>query len=263
MLFDTHCHLILLNSDKIDINAIAMNAVEKKVSLLIDISVGTHDFLKRGALAHELTNRFPLSVYMTAGIPPYYADKRKPADIDDVRAQCRGEQRVIGIGEIGLDYYHLYGSKVKQKTLFIQQIELANDLDLPVVIHTRDSDNDLIDIVKEHIPAKGGIIHCFSSGMESAKRLLDLGFVLSFAGNITYKKSYEIRDVARMVPEDMFVIETDAPYLSPEGKRGKPNEPANVALIARFISDLRGESLEMVASNTADTARRVFGIQDD
>jgi TatD DNase family protein len=257
---------MLLDSDKINIDNIARNAFKNKVSHMIDISVGTYDFLKREALAKKLSKKYPLSIYMTAGIPPYFADKRKSSDIDEVKLQClfvfegECENRIVGIGEIGLDYYHRYGSRDEQKKLFIQQIELANELELPIVIHTRDSDNDLIEIVKEHRPVKGSIIHCFSSGVETAKRLLDLGFVLSFAGNITYKKSYDIRDVARMVPRDSFVVETDSPYLSPEGKREKPNEPANVALIARFISDLRGESLEQVARSTAETARRIFGI---
>jgi TatD DNase family protein len=235
--------------------------VRNRVSLLIDISVGTHDFLKRVSLAEKLSKNYPLLIYMTAGIPPYYADKRTSDDIDEVKSQCLCERRVVGIGEIGLDYYHRYGTIEEQKTLFIQQIELANNLEFPVVIHTRDSDNDLIGILETHRPKKGGIIHCFSSGVETAKRLLNIGFVLSFAGNITYNKSRDIRDVACMVPHDMYVIETDSPYLSPEGKRGKPNEPANVALIAQYISDLRGESLELVARNTAETTKRVFGMQ--
>jgi TatD DNase family protein len=258
MFFDTHCHLSILDTD---INDIAKNAIRNNVSLLVDISVGTHDFLKRRLLAKQLSSQYPLLIYMTSGIPPFYSDKRTTDDIAEVRSQCRDERKVVGIGEIGLDYYHDYGTKEGQRKLFVQQIELANDLGLPVVIHTRDSDNDLISILKEHRPVKRGIIHCFSSGVETAKRLLDLGFVLSFAGNITYKKSHFIREVARMVPEDMYVIETDSPYLPPEGKRGKPNEPAYVVLIAQCISELRGESIELVAKNSARTAMRTFGIQ--
>ncbi len=261
MLIDSHCHLNLINTDKTDIFGIIENALNKTVSCFIDISVGINDFFKRRDLTEELLQKYPVFILLSAGIPPYFADKRTPNDIEEVKAQAGNEQRVVAIGEIGLDYYHNYGTKRKQISLFIEQIELANELQLPVIIHTRDSDDDLITILREHRAVKGGIIHCFSSGFPYARKLLDLGFFLSFAGNITYKKSDNIRKVAIGLPEDRYVIETDSPYLSPEGKRGKPNEPANLAITASCIAKLRGISFEEVAHQTTKNAKNVLGLK--
>jgi len=260
MFTDTHCHLSCIDPDKIATGDMAKRALEKRVTLVIDISTGLDNFIKRQRVAGDLTARYPLEVYLTAGIPPYYADRRKGKDIDNVRRQCLEERRVVAVGEIGLDYYHDYGTRKQQQDLFIEQIELAGDISLPVVVHSRDADEDLVNILSSYTPKSGAIIHCFSSGHATASRLLDLGFVLSFAGNITYKQSDDIRAVVRAVPQGSFVIETDSPYLPPEGMRGRPNEPANVAVIAEFVAALREESLETVAETTTATAKRLFGI---
>ena len=261
MFCDTHCHLTCIDPDKISISDVAKNAVECDVSLVIDISTGLVDFLKRGGLAGELMARYPLEVYLTSGIPPFFADSRTEGDVEAVRAQCIGDERVVAVGEIGLDYYHEYGTKRQQRDLFVEQLSLADELDLPVVVHSRDADEDLVSVLESRAPKRGGVIHCFSSDIATASKLLDLGFVLSFAGNVTYRNSENIREVARMVPSRRYVVETDSPYLAPEGKRGRPNEPANVAIVARYIASLREESVEAVSEATTDTARRVFGIE--
>lgn len=260
MFSDTHCHLSCIDPDKIGMDDVANNAVERKVSLVIDISTGLGDFLKRRKIARDLSSRYPLEVYLSSGIPPYYADSRTEGDVDMVRSQCFEDRRVVAVGEIGLDYYHEYGTKKQQEALFVEQITLADEVGLPVVVHSRDADEDLVDILRSYTPKRGGVIHCFSSGYHTASRLLDLGFILSFAGNITYKRSDRIREVARAVPAGSYVVETDSPYLPPEGLRGRPNEPANVAVVARFITELRGEKAETVAETTTATARRLFGL---
>jgi len=260
MFSDTHCHLSCIDQDKIGTDDIAKRALKNRVSLVIDISTGLGDFLKRLELAGDLSARYPLEVYIAAGIPPYYADRRTEGDVDMVRTQCREDRRVVAVGEIGLDYYHGYGTKLQQQDLFIEQIAIADELGLPVVVHSRDADEDLVNILTGYTPKSGTIIHCFSSGRTTAARLLDLGFVLSFAGNITYKKSEDIREVARSVPRESYVVETDSPYLPPEGMRGRPNEPANVTVVAGFVAGLRGESVETVAETTTATAKRLFGI---
>ena len=263
MLFDTHCHLNLINNNKIDINYIIKNALKESVTSIFDISAGTADFFIRRTLVKEVTEKHDCTIYLSAGIPPYFCDKRIPGDIDEVKKQAEGEKSVLGIGEIGLDYFHDYGDKSQQISLFIEQIELANELGLPIVVHTREADSDLIDTLKHHQPEKNGIIHCYSSGIPTAKKLLDLGFYISFAGNVTYKKAGQVQDAAGYVPDDRYLIETDSPYLSPAGHRGKPNEPAYIVETAFFIAGLRGIEPESLAVQTAENAKAILGIEDN
>jgi TatD DNase family protein len=258
MLIDTHCHLALLSDAKDDIYSIIHNAKKMEVIYIVDISVGTDDFLSRQALVNDLAGRSGMGVSMTAGISPYHAGRRVPGDVDLVKRQARGEARVVAIGEIGLDYHHGWGSREKQIELFSEQVEAADELDLPVVVHTRDSDGDLLDALRRRRPARGGIIHCFSSGVESARAFLDLGFFLSFAGNLTYKRSAAIREAARFVPSDRYLVETDAPYLAPEGFRGRRNEPAFLKITAGFLAELRGIPFERLADETVRNARAAF-----
>lgn len=238
------------------------NAKKIKISLILDISDGIRDFFTRKSITQALIEQHSIMIFLTTGIPPYFADKREPHDIDTVKWQSQTEKRVIAIGEIGLDYYWNYGSKEEQLRLFIEQIDLANERNLPVIIHTRNSDHDLIDTLRHHPPNKAGIIHCFSSPPDSAKKFLDMGFFLSFAGNVTYKRSDHIRTAARIVPKDRYVIETDAPYLPPEGARGKPNEPANISLVARSIAEIRGIRYEEVVQQTTENATALLGIDN-
>jgi len=260
MFADTHCHLRCIGPDNVDKNSIIENAIYNKVSLIIDISTGLDDFLKRRDLVERLSRRFPVEIYLTAGIPPYFAQKRTNRDMALLREQCLSDSMVAAVGECGLDYHHEYGTRKEQVSLFDDQIGLADDIGLPVVVHSRDADDDLIELLENHMPRCGAIIHCFSSGPETAARLLEIGCTLSFAGNITYRRSEEVRETARMVPSDRYVIETDSPYLPPEGKRGTPNEPANVAIVGTYIADIRGESVETVAFETTQNAKRAFRL---
>jgi TatD DNase family protein len=243
---------------QISLDSALSHAYESGVVRLLDISVGSDDFFTRSDTVEELKKRFPIDIYMTAGIPPYFSDKRVDGDIDSVVRQAK--RGVAAIGEIGLDYYHDYGTHNAQIELFVRQIEVANRLDLPVIIHTRDSDADLIHTLKTNRVKQTGIIHCFSSAPETARKLLDLGFYLSFAGNCTYRTSVHIQDALDIVPADRFVIETDAPYLSPEGYRGKPNEPGHLAATARFIAERRKTTLAELARRTWENGCRVLGL---
>ena len=262
MLFDTHCHLNIIHNNKKDINYIIKRALNNGVTSIFDISAGASDFFIRKKLIMEVTNSYDCAIYLSAGIPPYFCDKRFPGDIEEVKKQAEGEKCVIGIGEIGLDYFHNYGKKSQQISLFIEQIEIANELGLPIVVHTRDADTDLVETLKHDQPENSGIIHCYSSGVQTMKKLLDLGFYISFAGNVTYKKSVQIQDAARYVPEDRYLIETDSPYLSPEGCRGKPNEPANIVYTASHLAALRGVEFSLLAEQTSYNARKVLGVEE-
>ncbi len=257
--FDTHCHLLLMEEAHILLDIAVSHARENGVVRFLDISVGVADFFTRRDTIEVLKERFSVEMYVTAGIPPYFSDKREDGDIDTLKEQAAAGN-VPAIGEIGLDYFHDYGTHSAQIELFTRQIELANQLDRPVVIHTRDSDRDLIHTLKTSRIARTGIIHCFSSGPETAKRLLDLGFYLSFSGNVTYKKSIHIREALKIVPADRFVVETDAPYLSPKGFRGRPNEPANVIETARFIAECRGVPVEELAEQTWENAGKILRL---
>ncbi len=257
--FDTHCHLLLMEEANISLDTVLSHACESGVVRFLDISVGIADFFTRKDTIEVMKDRFSVDMHLTAGIPPYFSDKRMDGDIDILKKQAK-DGNASAIGEIGLDYFHNYGTHAAQIELFTRQIELANQLNLPVVIHTRDSDRDLINTLKINCVRQTGIIHCFSSGSETAKRLLDLGFYLSFAGNVTYKKSEHIRDALKIVPADRFVIETDAPYLSPQGFRGRPNEPANLVETARFIAECRGVSVEELAQQTMENAENILRL---
>jgi TatD DNase family protein len=261
MLFDTHCHLSLIKDKIINIFAVIENARASGVVSLVDVSVGTADFLSRVRLVEDLRNASGLRIYMTAGLPPYFSDKRQKNDLDTVRKQAL-RTGAVAIGEIGLDYFHRYGTNTEQIDLFSQQIALANELDLPIIVHTRESDTDLISTLKKTECACRGIIHCFSSDWNAAKALLDLGYYISFAGNVTYSKSETLREVARTVPQDRYLVETDSPYLSPQKFRGKPNEPARVAEVAACIAEIRGTDLKEVAEHTTQNACTVFRLSE-
>jgi TatD DNase family protein len=263
MLFDTHCHLNIIKNNNTDISYIIERAFNKGVTSIFDISAGIADFFIRSTLVKEVTDKHACTIYLSAGIPPYFCDKRISGDIDKVKEQATGERSVVGIGEIGLDYFHDYGEKSQQIKLFVEQIDLANELGLPIVVHTREADTDLLETLKHHQPLKNGIIHCFSSGIPTVKKLLDLGFFISFAGNVTYKKSGQIQDAARYVPDERYLIETDAPYLAPAGHRGKPNEPAFIVETAIFLARLRDIEPEILSYQTTENARRVLGIGTD
>jgi TatD DNase family protein len=260
MLTDTHCHLALLADAGETVYSIIHNAKKMDVISIVDVSVGTDDFIRRSALVKEAAEGSGAGIWMTAGISPYYAARRVPGDVDLVKRQAVGERRVVAIGEIGLDYHHSWGSREQQIDLLSEQLEAAEELDLPVVVHMRDSDGDALGALERRKPARGGIIHCFSSGLESARAFLDLGFFLSFAGNLTYRGSTAVREAALYVPSDRYLLETDSPYLSPGGLRGRRNEPGFLRITAEFLAELRGIPLELLAEETTRNAGAALGV---
>ena len=168
--------------------------------------------------------------------------------------------KIVAIGEIGLDYYWNKENKELQKDAFIKQIELANKLKLPIVIHSRDASVDTIQILKEHEVNKRGIFHCCQLNQELVRQALELGYYISFAGPITFKNSKNAPEIIKMVPMDRILIETDSPYLSPEPNRGKRNDCRNVRYVAQKIADVKGLTVEEVAQKTYENAIRIFKI---
>lgn len=206
-------------------------------------------------------------MYATVGIHPHEAKLASNADFD-LLAQLATRPKVIAWGEIGLDYYYQHSPREVQRQVFVKQMELASTVKLPIVIHCRPSNNsedaweDCLQLIEQHWrpTGLGGILHCFTGTWKYAKRALDGGFMISFAGNVTFPKAQQIRDTARQVPLDRMLIETDSPYLAPIPYRGQRNEPAFVRETARQIGELRGIPLEEIGGRTTENFHRFFSL---
>ncbi len=182
-------------------------------------------------------------------------------DILEIESLVKSNEKVVAIGEIGLDYHWEKDKKELQRYSFVEQIKLANRLDLPIVIHSRDAIMDTIDILKNDVkPNKKGILHCCQLNQDLVKAGIDAGLYISFAGAITFKNSKNADEIIKMVPEDKILIETDCPYLSPEPHRGQRNDSRNIKYTAQKIADVRQKSLEEIASITYENARKIFQI---
>ena len=212
----------------------------------------------------ELSKKYEF-IYSICGISPndiLQSEEELWKDIDEISkivVDNKGK-KLVAIGEIGLDYYWNKENKELQKQAFIKQIELANKMELPIVIHSRDASVDTIDVIKNHKVNKAGIFHCCQPNQEMVRQALELGYYISFAGPITFRNARNSIDVVKMVPMDRILIETDSPYLAPEPNRGKRNDCRNVKFVAQRIADLKEISIEEVAKITYDNAMRIFEI---
>ena len=260
MLFDTHCHLddprLLTQLD--EVLGRARDAGVKRIA-----TIGCAHGMDNLRAAVDLARQHPDWISATVGVHPHDAKDLN----DELRAGLSAlgsDDSVVAIGETGLDYHYDNSPRDIQQEAFRTQIAIARELGKPLVVHTRSAAADTLRILREE-DAKlvGGIIHCFSEDAEFAAAALDLGFVSSFSGIVTFKGAAAIREAARKQPADALLVETDAPYLAPIPKRGKLNEPAYVAHTAAFIAELRGVSREELAARTYDNALRLFGIAED
>ncbi|OKZ64593.1 MAG: hypothetical protein BHW02_06175 [Clostridium sp. 28_12] len=212
----------------------------------------------------ELSKKYEY-IYSICGISPNdipQSEQELWKSIDEITqiVKEKNSKKLVAIGEIGLDYYWNKENSDLQKQAFIKQIELANEMKLPIVIHSRDASVDTIDIIRNHRVKKAGIFHCCQLNQELVRQALELGYYISFAGPITFKNSKNAPDVVKMVPLDRILIETDSPYLSPEPNRGKRNDCRNVKYVAQKIADIKEISLEEVAKKTYENAMRIFEI---
>lgn len=252
-LIDTHCHLDFPEFDKNRVDVIE-RARGKGVYCAINIGSSVEGSRKSVELSRK-SDYF----YSTVGIHPHEADAIGDDAVGIIRNLAK-EERVVAIGEIGLDYFKHFSKPENQLPLFISQLRLAKELNLPLVLHTREAKVDTLRILKEAMPLKA-VVHCFSGDKDFLNECLDLGLFISFTCNITYKKAAGLRDMVKLTPIDRLMLETDAPYLSPEGFRGIVNEPMQIRLLAEFISNLRGEGLEEIASKTTENAVRFFNLR--
>lgn len=244
-LVDSHLHLLSMEEKGLDPAACLEAFFEAGGRWALDVAVNTAHWERRLAWGADLR------VWFTAGIHPSEAAKTSDEELAALVEQSR-HPRCLAVGEIGLDWYRGRENEAAQRDLFRRQLRLAAASELPVVVHNREADRELLeDLDSEHWQGLG-IQHCFSSNRDFAKQALDRGFYLSFAGNLTYPSASRLRDVAAWMPIDRLLVETDSPYLAPQSVRGKPNQPKNAGLTARCLAEVRQLSLEDLLQATGE-----------
>ena len=253
MLIDSHAHLEMkeFNPDREDVIKRAWQAGVSHI-----VTVGTNLSLSRKALSlargHE-------NIYATVGVHPHDAARTDNKTFDELR-EIASDQKVVAYGEIGLDYFRNISPREKQIEMFSRQLELAEELKLPVIIHDREAHEQTLRMVKAS-SVRRGVFHCFSGDYSMAVQCIDLGFFISIPGVVTYNKANTIQDVAKRVPLSSLLLETDAPYLTPEPHRGKRNEPSCIINTAKKVAQIRDLPWEEVADATARNAMNLFGIK--
>lgn len=251
--FDSHAHY---NDEKFeqDRDEIIREIYEAHVTQMTCVGYN----VKSSEEAFEISSGYDF-MYATVGISPNDVDEADFGDLEKI-CQMAQNEKVVAVGEIGLDYYWNKENKERQKEFFVRQIELADELDLPIVIHCRDAVMDTLDVLKNRInPRKRGIFHCCMLNKELVKEAVKLGFYISFSGNVTFKSAKPF-DAVNEVPMDKLLIETDSPYMSPEPLRGKRNDSRNVKIVAQKIAEIKGVSLEEIAKITYENAKKIYGI---
>lgn len=255
MLFDIHAHFDDEKFDQ-DRQEALYRAYNAGVKYIINASSDIRSSEKSIKLAEEYE-----FVYAAVGVHPHDAETADSNTLKELRALA-GNQRVVAIGEIGLDYYYDFSPKQLQKEWFAAQIGLAREVGLPIVVHNRDSHQDVMDILKaSEAEDIGGAFHCFSGSVEMARELLNLNFYISIGGVVTFKNARKVKEVVEYIPEDRLLIETDCPYLAPEPYRGRRNESAYIVETAGVIAGIRGTTPEHIAETTAQNAKKLFGIE--
>jgi TatD DNase family protein len=252
-LFDTHAHLHFPEFAA-DLDAVLDRARAAGVRRMLTIGTEVASSQAAIAMAQRLTD-----VWAAVGVHPHDAAEADDAALAEIE-RLAGEPRVVAIGEIGLDYFRDLSPRPAQADVFRKLLALARRVGKPVLVHCRDAHADVLGILEEARLPRGGIMHCFSGDVEIARRCLDLGLTISLAGPVTYPNARALPEVARFVPADRLVIETDCPFLPPQGYRGKRNEPAYLALTAARVAELRGEALPDLAARLTANACALFGV---
>lgn len=256
MLIDSHAHLDDRRFDD-DREMIINNLKNNNIELVINIGAD----LKTSAASVDLANKYE-NIYAAVGVHPHSAKEVNTMVMEMIKELAENE-KVVAIGEIGLDFYYDNSPRDIQRKWFIEQLKLAKELDLPVIIHTRDASQETYDILKNNQDGTvRGVMHCYSGSVEMAARYIDMGFYISLGGPVTFKNARVVREVAEAVPLDKLLIETDCPYLTPEPYRGKRNEPVYVKYVAEKIAEIKGSTYKELVKATNENAKRLFNISE-
>lgn len=255
-LIDTHCHLDMKNYSS-ELQPVLQRAASSGVAKIVSIGIDYSSSIKAIELARRYTE-----IWATIGTHPHDVDNCTLSDYQKFEQLYHDNRKfVVGYGEIGLDYVKKYSAPENQKKHFQAQLELAHILQLPVIIHNREADDDTLKITRNSKPfANGGIMHCFSGDYSFAKKVIDLGLLISIPGIVTFKNATVLHEVARKIPLSSMVLETDGPFLAPHPFRGKRNEPSYILYTAAKIAELRNISVEEVALQTSANAEKLFHL---
>ena len=251
---DTHCHLDKLDSTP---QEAIIEAKQAGVQRMVTVSVDepSLDFVS------SMVQQFP-EVYGSVGLHPHDAAELTEDLEQKIRKLALEEKKLIAIGETGLDYHYMYSSAEVQQQVFSKQLQMAVELNLPVIMHSREAETDTINILQEIPVPSLGVAHSFTSSFEMANTMIEMGWYIGINGIVTFKNAEDLREVVSWLPLDRLLLETDSPFLAPTPFRGKPNKPAHIPAIATFIAKLRGISLEQLSEQTSANAQRLFNFSD-
>ena len=253
-LFDSHAHIGLINEDPIEQLIIVQEAKQANVTGLISICNNLRDFFEIYQNLKTATH-----VYHAIGVSP--SEVMNPGkDWELTIEEGTAMDRVVAVGEIGLDYYRKFGNKDAQIELFIRQLELAEKLDYPVIIHNREAGRDILDILKEKIPSRGAVLHCYSEDWQYAQEALELPVYISFAGNVTYRNARNLHETAKNMPLERMLIESESPFMVPAAYRGKRNRPSYLVETAKYVAELRDQPVEEITEQVYENSRQFFGL---
>lgn len=256
MLIDSHCHLDRLELTPYggELDGAIQHAHQRGVDMMLCVSINMENFPAVRAIAERYDE-----VYASVGVHPNDNEGHDPS-LDEL-IKLADHPKVIAIGETGLDYFRSEGDLEWQRERFRRHIAAAKQTGKPLIVHSRDAREDTLRVLEEERADEvGGIMHCFVEDMTTAERAMALGFLISFSGIVTFRNATALQEVARQVPAEMLLVETDAPYLAPIPYRGKPNEPAYVRDVAEFVAKLRGVSVELLAEQTTANFKRLFSL---
>ena len=254
MLIDSHAHLDLPEFAR-DLDEVIRRAKESGVEYLFTVGTEERDWKRAIEIAHSHP-----SIYAVLGVHPHHAKEIDDRTYPVLKELCRSE-KVKACGEIGLDFYRDLSPRDLQLRRFREQIALAKELDLPIVVHDRDAHRETLEVLKsEKAEECGGILHCFSGDFEMAMQCIEMGFYISIPGTVTFKNAEKLQEVVKRLPLESLLVETDAPFLAPVPFRGKRNEPSHIRYTAQKVADLKGVSFETIAEVTTKNARRVYRL---
>lgn len=253
-LFDTHAHIGLIDEDPIEQLIVVQEARHEKIDGIVSICNNVRDFFD----LHENLKTAP-NVYFAVGVSP--SEVTNPGRDWEMQVEKGlSLDRVVAVGETGLDYYRKFGDKDSQIELFIAQLELAARHDKPVIIHNREAGEDVLNILREKIPPRGAVLHCYSEDWAYAQKALELPVYISFAGNVTYRNARNLHETARNMPLDRMLIESESPFMVPASHRGQRNRPSYLPETLAFLAQLREIDQDELAEQLFDNACRLFGV---